>query len=144
MIEEFRGEYKFLCNFYEGRPFEYKGMKFTNSESAFHSQKCLARSKEFEGLRPKESKQLGRQVPLRPDWNDVRVQIMYDVCYAKFSQDKNLKRRLLATGDEYLQEGNFHGDFYWGRIYNKEKGEWVGKNNLGKVLMKLREDLRNE
>ena len=69
---------------------------------------------------------------------------MYDVCYAKFSQDKNLKRRLLATGDEYLQEGNFHGDFYWGRIYNKEKGEWVGKNNLGKVLMKLREDLRNE
>lgn len=143
MIEEFRGQYKFLCNFYEGRPFEYKGMKFTNSESAFHSQKCLARSKEFEGLRPKKSKQLGRQVPLRSDWNEVRIQVMYDVCYAKFSQDKNLKRRLLATGDEYLQEGTWW-DSYWGRIYDKEKGEWVGENNLGKVLMRLREDLRNE
>lgn len=144
MIEEFKGDYKFLCNFYEGKPFEYKGMWFTNSEAAFHSQKCLKRSKEFEGLKPKESKQLGRQVPLRPDWNDVRLEIMCEVCYAKFTQDKDLKKKLLETGDEYLQEGNFHRDAYWGRIWNDEKKAWIGDNNLGKILMKIREVLRND
>lgn len=143
MIEEFKGDYKFLCNFYEGNPFEYKGMWFTNSEAAFHSQKCLKRSKEFEGLRPKQSKQLGRKVPLRPDWNTVRLQIMYEVCYAKFTQDEDLRKKLLATGDEYLQEGTWW-DSYWGRIWDNEKKAWVGENNLGKTLMKLREDLRND
>lgn len=144
MIEQFRGKYRFLCNFYQFKPFVYKGMTFTNSEAAYHSQKCLSRSKEFQTLNPSQSKRLGRRVPLRPDWNEVRLQVMYDVCYAKFTQDPNLKERLLATGDEYLQEGNFHNDKFWGRIWDKSKGEWVGENNLGKILMKLREDLRNE
>ena len=36
MINSFRGRYLFLSNFYEGNVFEYKGMKFTNTEAAFN------------------------------------------------------------------------------------------------------------
>lgn len=144
MIREFRGKYLFLSNFYEGKVFEYKGMKFTNTEAAFHSQKCLSMQKQFEMMRPSQSKQLGRKVPLRPDWNKIRTQIMHDVCYAKFTQDEELKRKLLATGDKYLEEGNYHGDKFWGTTYSKRERQWIGENNLGKILMQLRKELREK
>lgn len=142
MINRFNNEYLFLSNFYEGDVFEYKGMKFANTEAAFHSQKDLTRQKEFEMLRPSQSKKLGRRVNLRPDWDEVRVQIMYDVCYAKFTQDEKLKAKLLATGNKHLIEGNYHGDRIWGMTYSQKTGHWIGENNLGKVLMQLRKDLR--
>ena len=67
---------------------------------------------------------------------------IYDVCYAKFTQDENLKSRLLATGDKELVEGNAHNDRCWGMTYDKNTKSWVGENRLGIVLMKLREDLK--
>ena len=55
-IIKFRNEYLFLSNFYEGKIFTYKGCKFTNTEAAFHSQKDPKRIKEFQMLRPSQSK----------------------------------------------------------------------------------------
>jgi len=49
-----------------------------------------------------------------------------------------LKLRLLATGDETLQEGNRWNDRYWGVCRG------VGKNHLGNILMEVREYLRDE
>lgn len=151
-IDLFRGENSFLSNFYEGkRGFIYKGMSFTNSEAAYQSQKCIEREKEFAGLKPSESKKLGRKVALRPDWNEVRNDVMYEVCKAKFTQDHELLFKLLLTGDRELVEGSFYhymcleladADKYWGMV--KENDKWIGENNLGIVLMKLRSDLKKE
>ena len=142
VIDLFRGEYAFLSNFYDrNKKFTYKGMSFTNSEAAFQSQKCLEREKEFVGLKPSESKKLGRKVLLRDDWNEVRNDVMYDVCKAKFTQDHQLLLNLLLTGDRELVEGKHHDD-YWGMVW--KGGKWVGENNLGIVLMKLRDDLKKE
>lgn len=141
-IMQFRGEYLFLSNFYEGNVFEYKGYKFNNAEAPFHAEKCIARINEFEMARPSQSKRLGRQVLLREDWEEVKDQVMYDVCYAKFTQDKRLKEKLLATGDRELVEGNYHGDKCWGMIFSKNTNSWIGENRLGIVLMQLREDLK--
>ena len=138
------GEYLFLSNFYEGNVFEYKGCKFTNTEAPFHAEKCLERIKEFEMKRPSQSKQLGRRVTLRKDWEEVKDQVMYDVCYAKFTQDKKLKEKLLATGDREIIEGNLHYDKCWGMVYNYKTKEYEGENRLGIVLMKLREELKNK
>lgn len=143
-IMRFNGEYLFLSNFYEGEIFEYKGHKFRNSEAPFHAEKCIARIKDFEMIRPSQSKKLGRQVQLRADWEEVKDQVMYEVCYAKFSQDEYLKDKLLATGDRELVEGNFHGDRCWGMTYSQKTNSWIGENRLGIVLMKLREELRNQ
>lgn len=84
---------------------------------------------------PKKAKQRGRQVVLIPDWEDEKLEIMFDLVRMKF-EDRELRERLLATGDEELIEGNWWGDTFWGVC----KGE--GKNALGKILMTVREEAR--
>ena len=54
----------------------------------------------------------------------------------KFS-NPDLKEKLLATGNEELVEGNWWGDQYWGIC------DGIGKNKLGKLLMKVRKELAN-
>lgn len=143
-IMRFSGKYLFLSNFYEGSSFEYRGYKFENSEAPFHAEKCPSRIKEFEMIRPSQSKKLGRCVELRSDWEDVKDQVMYDVCYAKFSQDIKLRNRLLDTDNMELVEGNYHGDRCWGMTFSQKTRTWIGENRLGIILMKLREDIRKE
>lgn len=87
-------------------------------------------------LDPSSAKRKGRHVQLRHDWEKVKFDIMYEICKAKFSQNAELKDKLLATGDEYLEEGNTWGDRIWGTVNGK------GQNNLGKILMRVREELR--
>lgn len=135
-INDFSGKYYFLSNFYVTN-FTYNSMTFTNTEAAFHSMKCPERAEEFCNLSPSAAKKLGRQVKLRADWEEIKKQVMYDVCLAKFSQNKDLKEKLLATGNRTLIEGNFWNDKCWG-VCNGE-----GENNLGKILMKIRDNFRH-
>ena len=138
MIDRFDGtEYKFLSNFYEA-DVTYDGLTFTNSEAAFQAAKVLDKEKrkEFCNLSPRSAKAKGKKVPLRPDWEEVKDQVMYDVCTAKFEQHPDLMERLLATGEEELVEGNTWRDRYWG-VYNGK-----GQNKLGKTLMRIREEHR--
>ena len=109
-----------------------------NSEAAFQAQKCPSRILEFIDLPPNKAKSLGRKVHLRPDWDQVKDQIMYEICKCKFTQNPTLKLMLIKTSDQELIEGNYWKDTYWGVC----KG--IGQNKLGKILMRLREELRNE
>lgn len=137
-INSFEGEYGFLSNFYECSV-EYNGMTFGSSEAAFQAQKCVDDEDKikFKYLRPKGAKRFGKTVKLRPDWDEVKVEVMRGVLKAKFTQNPELKSMLLATGDNELVEGNRWGDRFWGVC----KG--TGQNNLGKLLMELRDDLRD-
>ena len=137
MIKEFRGKYYFLSNFYEA-PVVYDGITYQNNEAAFQSAKVLDKSirEKFSMLDPSSAKRKGRHVQLRSDWENVKFDIMYEICKAKFSQNKELRNRLLATGNEHLEEGNTWGDRIWGTVNGK------GQNNLGKILMRLRDELR--
>lgn len=140
-IMEFRGKYLFLSNFYEGKTFEYRGYKFTNSEAPYHAEKCWSRVKEFEMERPAQSKRLGRQLLLREDWEEVKDNVMFDICYQKFIQDETLKTKLLSTNGRELVEGNCHADRVWGMTYSRKYGMWIGENRLGIVLMKIRDKI---
>lgn len=140
-IMEFRGEYLFLSNFYEGKTFEYRGYKFQNSEAPFHAEKCWSRVEEFEMERPAQSKRLGKQLLLREDWEEVKDKVMFDVCYQKFTQDEILKAKLLNTNGRELVEGNRHGDRCWGMTYSQKYGIWIGENRLGIALMKIRDKI---
>lgn len=83
------------------------------------------------------AKRQGRQVALREDWEEVKVGLMEEVVRAKFFQNPDLGKRLLATGDTPLVEGNTWGDTCWGVDTRTGQGE----NHLGLILMKIRGEL---
>lgn len=94
--------------------------------------------KQFADLPPNLAKRKGRNVQLRNDWEEVKEQYMYEIVLAKFKQNRDLKKRLLATGTSELIEGNTWGDVIWGMC----KGQ--GENKLGKILMRIRNELKSE
>lgn len=137
MINEFRGKYYFLSNFYES-PVTWNGLTYLNNEAAFQSAKTFSDRECFTNLDPSSAKKLGRKVQLRNDWESVKDDVMYEICKAKFSQNVELKNRLLATGNEHLEKSNTWGDKIWGTVNG------IGENRLGNILMRVREELRSE
>ena len=136
MINEFSGEYSFLSNFYIA-PVTWEGVTYQSSEAAFQSAKTIDHGERisFSELNPSQAKRKGRRIHIRHDWEEVKYDIMYEICLAKFTQNEDLKLKLLATGDEHLEEGNTWGDTIWGTVNGQ------GQNNLGKILMRIREKL---
>lgn len=140
-IDRFDGtEYAFLSNFYPA-PFVYVGIIWPTSEHAYQAMKALPRH-EHEAMAKHESpglaKRMGRRLKLRPDWEEVKVEVMREIIEAKFRAHPTLAGRLLATGNAMLIEGNTWQDRFWG-VY---KGQ--GKNYLGILLMELRDKLARE
>jgi len=137
MIDQFRGEYAFLSNFWEA-PVSYQGLTYGSNEAAFQAQKCILPEEKiaFTHLRPSDAKKAGRRVQLRPDWEAVKLEIMEELVRAKFAQNEELRLLLLATGDQELLEGNTWNDTFWGVHLKNHRGE----NHLGKILMKIRDE----
>lgn len=136
------GEYGCFSNFSRHHIF-LKDKIWKTSEHYFQAQK-FAGTKHEEELRladsPMEVAKMGRdrKRPLRRDWEEVKDNIMREALRAKFTQNKDLKKILLETGDAELVEHTAN-DNYWG-----DGGDGSGKNMLGKLLMEFREELKNE
>lgn len=83
---------------------------------------------------PKLAKQLGRSrhPPLRPDWEQVKDEVMRRAVRRKFELHAGIRAILLATGDEELVE-NAPSDYYWGC-----GRDGTGRNMLGRILMDVR------
>jgi ribA/ribD-fused uncharacterized protein len=97
--------------------------------------------KSFSNLNPSEAKRKGRRIELREDWEEVKDEIMFAICLSKFKQNSDLKQKLLNTNDEYLEEGNWWHDNYWGNCYCDKCQNITGQNKLGEILMKVRDKL---
>ena len=63
---------------------------------------------------------------------------MFQLCRLKF-EDPELRALLKATGNQDLQEGNNWNDTYWGVSLRTGNG----KNNLGLILMKIRDEVED-
>lgn len=72
----------------------------------------------------------------RPDWDDVKLDVMRQILRAKADQHEYVRRKLLATGDRELIEDSWRDDF-WGWGPNRD-----GQNWLGRLWMEIRDDLR--
>ena len=134
MIDQFKNEYQFLCNFFPNH-IQYKGKIFESSEAAYQSEKCPGSEHLFVGITANESKKLGKKLKLRLDWDQVKNGIMEEILRIKFAPGTPLAQKLLNTGDEELVEEISWQDVYWG-VCNG-----VGQNHLGKLLMKIRSEL---
>jgi len=119
----------------------YGGIAYWTSEHAYQAQKTVNDNTRMNISilqTPGEAKQYGKSVSLRPDWDEIKLEVMEAIVRAKFVQNPLLKEKLLATDDMELEEGNTWGDTYWGVC----DGE--GENHLGKILMNLRKDLNTD
>jgi ribA/ribD-fused uncharacterized protein len=89
---------------------------------------------------PMEAAKMGRnrQYPLRPNWEAIKEEFMYEALIAKFTQHLDLRQKLLETGDAELVE-HTSNDRYWA-----DGGDGSGKNRLGQLLMKVRTALREQ
>lgn len=133
MINKFRGANRFLSNFYE-TSVEWEGLTYPSSEAAFQAAKTLDQEdrKRFQTMASTVAKREGYKVKLRENWEDIKIDVMYQIVLAKFSQNEFLKQKLISTGREWLEEGNTWGDRTWGTV------DGIGNNYLGKVLMAVR------
>jgi len=100
---------------------------------------------------PKEQKRLGRQVKnFEPIiWDRCKYSIVYLGNMAKFTQNEELKRILLATGEKTLVEAS-PLDQIWGiglaedSPLAQDRKTWRGENLLGKALTAVKDHIRAE
>ncbi len=146
MIYKFADSYYFLSNFYES-DIIYKGKKYKTAEHAYQSSKCKLDS-EHEWIRNTPSafqaKQFGKKVKIKDNWDNIKYDIMLNIVRDKFSQNNELKKMLLDTGEEFLIEGNYWHDNTWGNCTCDKCKKIRGNNWLGEILMKVRQELKDE
>lgn len=137
--------------------FEVDGIKFTSAEQYMMFGKAQlfgdleTQYKILDVTDVAQIKALGREVKGFDDevWTANREQIVYEGLKAKFRDDEELKEKLFSTGDAILAECAVH-DRVWGiglsmkdsNRFNVEK--WRGLSLLGKLLMRVREELSTE
>jgi ribA/ribD-fused uncharacterized protein len=129
----------FLSNFYPAEV-RFEGLVYQTAENAFQAAKTLDpfQREWFMHVPPGAAKREGQRLHLRPMWDEVKLQVMETILRDKFS-DPGLAEQLLATGTRKLIEGNTWGDEFWGVDLRTKQG----KNHLGRLLMKIRKELRD-
>jgi N-glycosidase YbiA len=122
-------------------PIELRGRTWPTTEHYFQGHK-FAGTEHEEAVRLAKSPMIAarkgrsRERPLRPDWEQVKDDIMREALRAKFDQYPALKSMLLSTGKATIVEHTTN-DRYWA-----DGGDGSGLNRLGKLLMELRDELR--
>jgi ribA/ribD-fused uncharacterized protein len=137
MITELIGEYRFLSNFWSCF-IVYDKVTYPSVENAYQAAKCLRPSDRpyFETCKASDAKHRGRVVTMRPDWDEVKLEVMHFLVRQKF-ENEPLRTKLLETAPQSIEEGNWWGDKYWGTVNG------LGENHLGKILVQVRDDLEN-
>lgn len=125
-------------------PIEIDGKVWPTTEHYFQKEKFPHNPAYQEQIRyartPAIAKKMGstRLVKLRDDWEQVKDAVMDKALRAKFTQHPELREKLLATGERPLVEHTVK-DSYWA-----DGGDGSGRNQLGKALCNLRDQLRRE
>jgi ribA/ribD-fused uncharacterized protein len=136
IIAGFFGPFRFLSNFYPVKNgVGLDEMLFPSVEHAYQAAKWpVERRAQFIDVSAGKAKKLGK---LAPDFNQKKWNKQkYHLNWQKYQNDDKLKMKLLVTHGFLLEERNSWGDTDWG---TNERGE--GENNLGKILMRVRDKI---
>lgn len=138
MIKEFQGEYRWLSNFapvhIKLKEFDYPSVEhaYMSAKSDSYAWKLKCAGSYTAG----QIKRLSKTLKLVDNWEQIKLTVMSNCLYAKFQQEP-YRSKLIATGNQHIQEGNRWGDTFWGVDLRTGKGE----NNLGKLIMEIRKSL---
>jgi len=136
-VNGFQGEYRFLSNFYPVT-ITFEGLTYESSEAAYQANKSEDENirKEFTGINARDARNKGRQIVIRQDWEAEKLNVMYKILRAKFTQSNRMRTALIDTKDLQLIETNYWYDEFWG-VYNGK-----GLNHLGRLLMIVRDEIK--
>jgi ribA/ribD-fused uncharacterized protein len=153
MINKFEGRYRFLSNFYPCE-IEHKGIVYKSVE-AFYVAMKVTEMQLLDGvyytaadfremiskiINPGDVKRIGRKVKVRSDWDSKKLEFMNWAVREKF-KDESLAELLLSTGDGDIIEGNYWHDNFFGSCTCAKCG-FSGRNELGKILMAVRSEIK--
>jgi N-glycosidase YbiA len=137
------GPYGCFSNF-SPHSIEMEGKIWPTSEHYYQAQKFVG-TRDFylcdrigQAPSPEMAAAIGRNpiYTVRQDWDALKTAIMYEAVFTKFKSHLDLKALLLGTGEELIIE-NSPTDSYWGC-----GSDGLGQNQLGQVLMRIRQELR--
>lgn len=125
---------------------ELGGSHWPTSEHYYQAQKFVGTPAQHlcqvirAAVSPDQAAAIGRnpQNLLRPDWEQVKTQVMYQAVYTKFTTHPDLADILLQTGQDYIVEQS-PTDAFWGCGAHGK-----GQNHLGRILLQVRDRLRQE
>ena len=137
-IKGFFGKYRWMSNFHECSVM-HAGLMYPSSENAYQAakvifgdrhklQRCTARESKFVW---KTCKRIDGSAA---EWDARKYLVMSEILTDKFNRNADLAQKLIDTGVRYLEETNHWGDRWWGVDIHEG-----GQNNLGKLLMEIRE-----
>jgi len=123
---------------------EWNGYLFASVEEAYQAASFMGSDEELvEKIKKSHSADEAQRIAYanrdkrREDWDDVKISIMEELLRLKIEQNPYVKKKLLQTEDYMIVEDSPKDDFWgWGPNRN-------GQNNLGKLWMKLRGELKN-
>lgn len=131
--DRFRNDFFFLSNYFQA-DIIYQSIKYNSSEIAYKVAKTYDTNIRYKisQMSFEEALEAAKEIIPYPNWDNNKVEVMTEILRCKFFQNKTLMLKLIATRNIPLEEGNEHGDIFWGTVNG------VGENNLGKILMKIR------
>ena len=133
------GNYGKFSNF-APYPIVLDGLTWPTSEHYFQAQKIDDEAYQKKILKepsPMKAAKFAREINvIKSNWDEIRDNIMYKAVLAKFTQHPELKELLLSTNDSILIE-HTQNDSYWG-----DGGDGSGENMLGKILMRVRDEIK--
>lgn len=143
-----------FSNFYKAK-FTINGKTFHSTEQMFQAEKCCYAG--YPGLAerimlmddPAKCKREAKKMFVLTDdqnrgWKNHSLAVMKEAITAKFHQNPVLMKKLLDTKPKILAEMSF--DRVWGtglqlsNDANNDPAKWTGSNNLGSILMQVRDE----
>ena len=148
----FAGEDHFLSNRFPCN-INVFGSHFISAEHAYqaskakHHQNMVVLHKIENAKTAISAQEAGNEIPPSTSWDNIKVLVMTDILKSKFVQNPTLMSKLISLPKIEIIEATMHP--FWGAkapIQSKkfEEKSWTGQNNLGKLLMKLQEELKRE
>ena len=153
MIDKFEGRWRFLSNFYPCK-IEHQGITYPSVENFYVAMKVNDQQLingtyftpgDFREMiaritNPAEVKKIGSKVKLRTGWDEKKLEVMNWGVREKFKNEE-LAQLLIDTDGHELIEGNWLHDNFYGSCSCSKCGN-KGNNNLGKLLMTIRDEIR--
>jgi ribA/ribD-fused uncharacterized protein len=149
VVKKFVEEQKYCINWFSNMrgfdsPLVYQNISYHTVENFYQAMKTekgdTTTRLKIAGANPFEAKKLGRRIkPIRKDWEEIKLEVMTFALKHKFGVNTSWGKKLVEfnQGRGELIEWNNWEDQYWGKCVFSGEGE----NNLGKILMEIREEL---